>query len=234
MRRGSDGAAAVHAGAVAVLTEVAGAAIDVARAPSAERRQAGATGAVAEAALSIRGTGGSAVPAATAVPVAAGLTAAARLCGAAGTAPAGSAGASSDEKVAGARAAGFGGGAGRSLRLAAESPGDAAVDRLIALQASAALRGLAGNTRCIRPPDTVLGRCLAAWLPASCRHSAFLLSASCASCCASWPSHPLRSRSGRADQRQRNQGLRVVWRWRRELSPGDRSRSGPQQHLQGG
>src|SRR5215217_6297818 len=93
----SDRAGAVHTGAVAVVAEVAAAAIDVACAPSTQRRQAGATGAVAEAALSIRGTGRSAVPAATAVPIRADLTAAARSRGAACPAPAGSARTSSDE-----------------------------------------------------------------------------------------------------------------------------------------
>jgi hypothetical protein len=141
-----DRAAAVHTGAGAVAAEVAGAAVDVAGAPSAQRRQAGAAGAIAEAALSIRATGGSAVAAATTVPVAAGLTAATGLGGAAGSAPTGRARTASDEEVTGAGAAGIGVGARRSLWLAAEGPGDAVLDRLIALQPIAALWGLARNT----------------------------------------------------------------------------------------
>src|SRR5688572_21445825 len=99
-------AATVHAGAAAVLIEVAGAAIDVARTPSILRRQASAAGAIAETALSIRGTGDRAVPATATVPVAAGLAATTGLGGAAGSSLAGRAGASSDEEVAGAGAAG--------------------------------------------------------------------------------------------------------------------------------
>ena len=164
---GSGSAATVNAGAVAVLAEVAGAAIDVARAPSAQRRQAGATGAVAETAVSIRATGDSAVTATATVPVGAGLAAATGLCGAAGSSPAGRACTSPDEEVAGAGAAGFAVGARRPLWLAAERPGDAVLDGLIALQTAAALWGLPGDTRYTHLLTHICTGCLAVWLPAT-------------------------------------------------------------------
>jgi hypothetical protein len=163
----SDCAATVDASAAAVLTEVALAAIDVARAPSAQCRQAGATGAVTETAVRIGATGDRAVPAATTVSVGAGLAAATGLCGTAGSSPAGRACATPDEEVAGAGAAGFAVGARCSLWLAAERPGDTVLDGLIALQTVAALWGLPGDTRYTHLLTHICAGCLAIWLPAT-------------------------------------------------------------------